>query len=53
MSVDKYPKVDDEKEFMSKNPYQFVVDSLMYAMIATRLDIAFVVGATSKFFFKL
>ena len=43
------PKSDDEKEFMSKIPDQLVIGSLMYAMITTRRDIAFVVGALSKF----
>ena len=43
------PKSDNEKEFMSKIPYQSVVGSLMYTMITTRLDIAFVVGVVSRF----
>ena len=34
---------------MSKVPYQSAVGSLMYAMIATRPDIAFAVGAVSRF----
>ena len=44
---------DDEKEFTRKIPYQFVFDSLMYAMIASRLDIAFAVGTMSKFLLTL
>ena len=34
---------------MTKIPYQSVVGSLMYAMIATRPDIAFAVGVVSRF----
>ena len=49
LSKEECPKSDHEKEFMSKIPYQSAVGSLMYAMIATRPDIAFVVGVVSKF----
>ena len=34
---------------MSKVPYSYVVDSLMYAMVYTRIDIAHVVGVVSRF----
>ena len=40
LSKSKCPKSDEEREIMSKIPYQSTVGSLMYAMIATRLDIA-------------
>jgi hypothetical protein len=43
------PTSDEDKEFMSKVPYQSAVGSLMYAMVATRPDIAFAVGAVSRF----
>ena len=32
-----------------KVPYAFVVDSLMYVMVCTRLDIAHAVGVVSRF----
>ena len=32
-------KSDDEKEFMSKIPYQYFVNNLMYAMLVTRPEI--------------
>ena len=41
------PTFDEDKEFMTKVPYQSVIGSLMYAMVATRPDIAFAVGAVS------
>ena len=53
LSKDECPKSDHEKKFMSKIPYQSVVGSLMYAMIATRPDIAFAVGTMSKFLLTL
>ena len=49
LSKNECPKSDDEKEFMSKIPYHFVVGSLVYATIMTRPDIGFVVGVVSKF----
>ena len=48
-SKNECPKFDDEKEFLSKIPYQFVVGSIMYAMITTRPNIAFAMGALSRF----
>ena len=36
-------------EVLSKVPYQSVVGSLMYAMVATRPDIAFAVGSLSRY----
>ena len=49
LSKDDCPKSDHEKDFMIKIPYQSVVGSLMYAMIATRPAIAFAVGVVSRF----
>ena len=53
LSKDECPKSDHEKEFMSKILYQSAVGSLMYAMVATRPNIAFAVGAVSKFLSNL
>ena len=39
-------------EFMSKLSYQFNVNSLMYATIATRPNIVFAIGAVSIFLSK-
>ncbi|MCO5599533.1 hypothetical protein L7F22_053639 [Adiantum nelumboides] len=43
------PKSDTEKAEMTKVPYASACGSLMYAMIATRPDIAFAVGVVSRF----
>ena len=43
------PKSDEERAMMAKIPYALAVGSLMYAMIATRLDIAFVMGNVSLY----
>ena len=48
LSKNDCPMSDDEKAEMAKIPYSFVVGSLMYAMIATRPDIAFAVGVVSR-----
>ena len=38
-----------EEAKMKKVPYASVVGSLMYVMVCTRSDIAFVVGAVSRY----
>ena len=43
------PVSDQEKAEMEKIPYASAVGSLMYAMIATRPDIAFAVGVVSRY----
>ncbi|MCO5603290.1 hypothetical protein L7F22_057439 [Adiantum nelumboides] len=47
------PKSDAKKAEMAKVPYTSACDSLMYAMAATRLDIAFAVGVVSRFMSNL
>ena len=49
MSTCDSPTSDEDKEFMTKVPYQSAIGSLMYAMVATRPDIAFAVGVVSRF----
>ena len=48
LSKNDCPMSDDEKAEMAKIPYSSAVGSLMYAMIATRPDIAFAVGVVSR-----
>lgn len=49
LSKDDYPKYNEEKAQMAKIPYTLACGSLMYAIIATRSDIAFVVGVVSRY----
>eukprot|EP00253_Pinus_taeda_P020771 PITA_20771 len=46
------PKTHEEEEDMSRVPYASAFDSLMYAMVCTRIDIAHVVGVLSRFMSK-
>eukprot|EP00253_Pinus_taeda_P013245 PITA_13245 len=46
------PKTQEEEEDMSHVPYASAVGSLMYAMVCTRPDIAYVVGVLSRFMSK-
>ena len=43
------PSTVEEKKLMSWIPYASVVGSLMYVMVATRLDLAYVVGVVSRY----
>ena len=43
------PNFDEERASMAKIPYCLALGSLMYAMVATRPDIAFAVGVVSRF----
>ena len=47
LSKEDSPKSNLEKEKMEKVPYSLAVSSLMWAMIATRRDIAFAMGVVS------
>eukprot|EP00253_Pinus_taeda_P009996 PITA_09996 len=46
------PKAQEEEEDMSRVPYASVVDSMMYAMVYTRPEIAHAVGALSRIMSK-
>lgn len=43
------PMTRDEKQTMTRNAYASAIGSLMYTMICTRLDIAYVVGLVSRY----
>ena len=47
LSKDDCPKLVKEKATMADIPYALACGSLMYAMVATRLDIAYVVGVVN------
>ena len=49
LSADQCPKTHEEEEDMSHVPYASAVDSLMYAMVCIRLDIAHPVGYFSRY----
>ena len=43
------PKIPEEMEQMAKVPYASAIGSLMYAILCTRPDIAYVISVTSRF----
>ena len=53
LSKDDCPKDDDASNYMKNVPYASACGSLMYAMVATRPDIAHAVGVVSRFTFNL
>jgi len=53
LSTEQCPKTQEEEEDMSCVPYASAVDSLIYAMVCTRRDIAYAVGVLSRFMSKL
>ncbi|XP_060195083.1 secreted RxLR effector protein 161-like [Lycium barbarum] len=49
LSVDSCPKSEEDIERMCTIPYASVVGNLMYAMVCTRPDLAFVVSMVSRY----
>ena len=43
------PKTQEDEDKMSKVPYASTIGSLIYAMVCTRLDIAYTVGVVSRY----
>ena len=43
------PKTLEERQRMNKIPYASAVGSIMYAMLCTRPDVAYVLGIASRF----
>ena len=52
LSKEQSPKIEEERDHMSKVPYASAIDSLMYVMVCTRPDIAHTVGVVSRFMSK-
>ena len=48
-NLNQCPKNDLEMEQMKNIPYAFAVESLMYAQVCTRPDIAFAVGMLGRY----
>ena len=49
LSEEQSPKTEEEMDHMSKMPYASAISSLMYTMVCTRPDIAYVMGVVSRF----
>ncbi|KAL3830794.1 hypothetical protein ACJIZ3_019596 [Penstemon smallii] len=49
LSKSQSPQTDEERDLMAKVPYASAIGSLMYAMVCTRPDIGYAVGAVSRF----
>jgi ATP-binding cassette subfamily B (MDR/TAP) protein 1 len=49
LSKDQSPKTELECGYMDMIPYASAIDSLMYAMVCTRPDIAHAVGVVSRY----
>ncbi|XP_075087489.1 secreted RxLR effector protein 161-like [Nicotiana tabacum] len=48
-SKNQSPKIDEERKYMSQDPYASALGSLLYAMVCTRPDIAHAVGVVSRY----
>ena len=53
LSKEQSPKNNDELEKISKVPYASAIESLIYAMVYTRPDIAHTIGAMSRYMVNL
>jgi hypothetical protein len=49
LSVTQGPATKKEKSVMSNNPYASAIDSIMYAMLSTRPDVALALSLTSHY----
>ena len=49
LSKEQSPKTEEEMDYMSKVPYASTIGNLMYVMVCTRPNIAYVVGVVSRF----
>ena len=46
-------QTDEEREYMDRVPYASAVNSVMYAMVCCKSDIAFAVSQVSRYMFNL
>jgi hypothetical protein len=49
LSVTQGPATKKEKSMMSNIPYAYAIDSIMYAMLSTRPDVALALSLTSRY----
>ena len=49
LSKDQSPKIEEERDHMSKVPYASAIGSLMYVMVCTKPNITHAVGVVSRF----
>ena len=49
LSSEQCPQSSEKEEEMSRVPYASAVGSLMYAMVCTKLDLAYAVSTISQF----
>ena len=49
ISKEQLPKTPEDKALMERIPYASAIGSIMYAMICTRLDVAYALSVTSRF----
>jgi len=49
LSSSQYPNSQEEKNEISRVPYASAVESLIYAMVCTRPDLAYAVSTVSRF----
>src|SRR4051812_47698663 len=49
LSKTQSPSMEEDRERMSKTPYASAIGSIMYAMLCTRPDIAYVVSLTRRY----
>ena len=49
LSKKDYPTTPQEREHMSRIPYALAVGSIMYVMMCTRLDVAYLLGVVSRY----
>ena len=48
LSEDLFPQIDKEEKYISRVPYASAVESIMYVMVCTRLDISHTVSIVSQ-----
>ena len=49
MIAENSPKIEEEVKYMEEMSYASVVDSIMYAMVCSKSDLAYVVSMISRF----